>query len=548
ELVQLQAKIKELENQLAGKAAPPRPSQVPCQTPQNRVRSKAPPSPAPSSVQDAAKSTAEDDDNDEVDEGEGGDAAGKVTVTSPDGTIVLTQDALRMRLKRLCEKKSKSQKCHVDDETHQQYLSGGPEREWLEMALLEALQSVGPEALGRGKAAHRQASFKVQVTMIRERRHLKESESNGEWLTEERMQKSGEYSKQTIKSIVSYCERFPQVLTRKWKYNNDVLEYFVETSTKQTIKHSELLKRVETTQEREAGDMPTDVQQVGMVSEGEAKPKNEQVEDKARCRDKVARARNTIKKPCADLIAMESRVLVLLELKKGLKRGADIKQTDNIKETVVARAFAKAGLRLDVKLSYAHVGQYREHPYIPVSSWIQSLDQAGRLGKLVGCSMDDLPKVLSSYWANFKQVHPKHQVFDLQTPLDRCLPVYLHGDEGTTYKKDGALVLSFQSPLGRGTSKNKVGNVLGGNKQFMNFIGHAFETRFLIVAGLKEDYRTCPDVYKQYLELATSSLDDACRNGVPLRSGQVLHPIPLGHKGDWSYMVFKASFSQYNWC
>ena len=69
---------------------------------------------------------------------------------------VLTQDALRMRLKRLCEKKSKSQKCHVDDETHQQYLSGGPEREWLEMALLEALQSVGPEALGRGKAAHRQ--------------------------------------------------------------------------------------------------------------------------------------------------------------------------------------------------------------------------------------------------------------------------------------------------------------------------------------------------------------------------------------------------------
>ena len=38
------------------------------------------------------------------------------------------------------------------------------------------------------------------------------------------------------------------------------------------------------TQEREAGDMPTDVQQVGMVSEGEAKPKNEQVEDKARTR------------------------------------------------------------------------------------------------------------------------------------------------------------------------------------------------------------------------------------------------------------------------
>ncbi|CAE7633114.1 CYCF3-1 [Symbiodinium sp. CCMP2592] len=141
---------------------------------------------------------------------------------------VLTQDALRMRLKRMCEQKKKSHKCHVDNETHEQYATGGPQREWLEMALLEALQDVGTVALGRGKAAHKQvqASFKVRVTQIRERQMLKESETNGEWLTEEKMNKSGEYSK-------------------KWKYDNSVTEYFVEISTKQTIKHSELLKRIE---------------------------------------------------------------------------------------------------------------------------------------------------------------------------------------------------------------------------------------------------------------------------------------------------------------
>ena len=33
---------------------------------------------------------------------------------------------------------------------------------------------------------------------------------------------------------------------RKWKYNNEVTEYFVEISTKQTIKHSELMRRMET--------------------------------------------------------------------------------------------------------------------------------------------------------------------------------------------------------------------------------------------------------------------------------------------------------------
>ena len=61
-----------------------------------------------------------------------------------------------MRLKRLCEKKLKSKKCHVDDQTHEQFAAGGPQREWLEMALLEALQSVGPEALARGKSSHTQ--------------------------------------------------------------------------------------------------------------------------------------------------------------------------------------------------------------------------------------------------------------------------------------------------------------------------------------------------------------------------------------------------------
>ena len=203
---------------------------------------------------------------------------------------------------------------------------------------------------------------------------------------------------------------------------------------------------------------------------------------------------------------------------------------------MVARCFAKHGLRLDVQLSYAHVGRERDHPYIPVASWIQALDKTGRLGRLVGCSTTDLPKYLSSYWSRFKQLHPSHQVFEQQLPLDRCLPVYLHGDEGTTMKKDGALVVAFQSPLGRGTSKNKVGNVVGNNEQKVNFVGHAFETRFLIVAGLKEDYRDNPDVLQQVLDVAVSSLDDASRRGVLLQSGQLLYPIPIGLKGDWSFL------------
>ncbi|CAE7886285.1 unnamed protein product [Symbiodinium necroappetens] len=96
--------------------------------------------------------------------------------------------------------------------------------------------------------------------------HLKESESSGEWLTEERM-------------------------VKKWKYNTDVLEYFVEVSTKQTIKHSELLKRVETMdcgdaklhsdQEKEAGDMTTSIEPLALVDDSKAVAMPEQVGEKA---------------------------------------------------------------------------------------------------------------------------------------------------------------------------------------------------------------------------------------------------------------------------
>ena len=58
---------------------------------------------------------------------------------------VMSHDALRMRLRRLCEIKPRSKKCHVDSATHDQYMRGGESREWLEIALTEALDKLGSE-------------------------------------------------------------------------------------------------------------------------------------------------------------------------------------------------------------------------------------------------------------------------------------------------------------------------------------------------------------------------------------------------------------------
>lgn len=40
----------------------------------------------------------------------------------------------------------------------------------------------------------------------------------------------------------------------------------------------------------------------------------------------------------------------------------------------------------------------------------------------------------------------------------------------------------------------------------------------------------------QLIELIVRSLDDASRQGVLLKNGERLFPIPVGHKGDWPYL------------
>ncbi|CAE7829643.1 unnamed protein product [Symbiodinium sp. CCMP2592] len=81
----------------------------------------------------------------------------------------------------------------------------------------------------------------------------KEREIHGSWMTEEKMRNSGEFSEESIQSIVKYCRRFPQTLVRKWKYDGMVDEYFVETETKAIVRQSELIK-IREEKEREADD------------------------------------------------------------------------------------------------------------------------------------------------------------------------------------------------------------------------------------------------------------------------------------------------------
>jgi hypothetical protein len=61
--------------------------------------------------------------------------------------VQISHDALRMRARRLCEKKGTG-RCGVPDHIHSDYMAGGESREILEMALLQCLSTHG---VGRHK-------------------------------------------------------------------------------------------------------------------------------------------------------------------------------------------------------------------------------------------------------------------------------------------------------------------------------------------------------------------------------------------------------------
>ncbi|CAE7265247.1 unnamed protein product [Symbiodinium natans] len=211
-----------------------------------------------------------------------------------------------------------------------------------------------------------------------------------------------------------------------------------------------------------------------------------------------------------------------------------------IKEDVVAKVFAKYALRLDITMSSGQVDRDMRYPYIKATSWVRKLDEEHALDYLLGLGCSTLQEAssgLENFWAKYALSHGDHQVFKADIPLRQCVPIYVHGDEGTTFKKDGALVLSFCCPIGKGVACQKDGDVIDQSRLRMNFKGHCFKTRFVMGTLFKDDHEDYPSAVQQLLELILDDVNTASREGVLMRSGIRLHLIPLGNKGDWSYLA-----------
>lgn len=61
---------------------------------------------------------------------------------------------------------------------------------------------------------------------------------------------------------------------------------------------------------------------------------------------------------------------------------------------------------------------------------------------------DKAEQSLLAFWEGFKQYHPTHETFTLGLPLNKTIPILIHGDEGRGKRRSNTTVVSWESAIG----------------------------------------------------------------------------------------------------
>ena len=182
-----------------------------------------------------------------------------------------------------------------------------------------------------------------------------------------------------------------------------------------------------------------------------------------------------------------------------------------------------------------------EFPILKPTEWVKFIDKFWFWEKLFGVNDLKVGKtMLKDFWARFRMLHPDHElVTKASAPLDQYIPVFIHGDEGTHYKRGGVMIIQVQSAMGLGTTLNQVVNQdTFGNCQgyLVNQRGVTMSTRLLVAVMPKEVYQDDAEPLNDLFERICSDLQDAWASGVQLEDGTKLHLATIGVKGDWPWL------------
>ena len=143
---------------------------------------------------------------------------------------------------------------------------------------------------------------------------------------------------------------------------------------------------------------------------------------------------------------------------------------------------------------------------------MKAMATCGDMDRLLGggkASLQSAAPMLREFWRRFQLCFPKHQVFEKSIPLERATPLYIHGDEGQTYKKSGVLLISFQSAIGLGSKRTPLAAEMTNEEKDLekagipvNFLKTGLQSRFLSIVAPKAGY--VPKMFDFFLSVKGS--------------------------------------------
>ena len=131
-------------------------------------------------------------------------------------------------------------------------------------------------------------------------------------------------------------------------------------------------------------------------------------------------------------------------------------------EDAIIEVFKRHRMFYPVEITHREDPPLQNIPWIRPTDFIRTMGEMNDLTHILGGkSLKDAEHTLVDFWSKYRAICPSHQMWDDidqgRKATKQCVPLFLHGDEGTTYKKGGVFVLSFQGSIGQGTTKTAKG-------------------------------------------------------------------------------------------
>ena len=227
-----------------------------------------------------------------------------------------------------------------------------------------------------------------------------------------------------------------------------------------------------------------------------------------------------------------------------LKRAANCSNINNA-ERDLHKLFRDQGLCLPISATTTQHGK-EQVDRLSLHTWFPYLLSHHSKFLLGGFQRKDWTAdlLLRTFWKNFEAQAPDHEVFELHgggERMSKCIPFYLHLDEGTSLRKSAVLVVSWQPIFGRETYERYVKNYhvrdledRMAQAQFHNNRGNTYLSRFLLTVMPKKMYGGSNSAtYWGVLDTIAKECCDLMTNGITVGGWRchLLSNLPGNQRG-----------------